>query len=87
MVKQSWFFKYLSLAVLFLIVLLATGCTLFGPEPLPNQPVTDETKLEPSDPRYVVELLADEELAQIFDSASRTLFAKDFKSVYEGNLM
>lgn len=84
MVKKSGFFKYLSLAVLFLIVLLATGCALFGPEPLPNQPVTDGTKLEPSDPRYVVELLADEELSQIFDSASQTLFAKDFKSVYEG---
>lgn len=84
MVKQSWFFKYLSPAVLLFIVLLATGCALFGPEALPNQPVTDETKLEPSDPRYVVELLADEELAEILDSVSQTLFAKDFKSVYEG---
>jgi len=72
------------LTVIFLIVLLATGCALFGPEPLPNQPVTDQTKLEPSDPRYVAELLADDELQSIVNDASRTLFAKDFKVMYEG---
>jgi len=83
---KSRFFKYLSLTVLFLFGLLATGCTLFGPEPLPNQPVTDETKLESSDPRYVVELLADEELAAISQELSTTLLAGNLKEIFEGKL-
>jgi hypothetical protein len=59
MIKQGWFFKYFLLTVVFLIVLLAIGYALFGSERLPNQPVTDQTKLEPSDPRYVIDLLVD----------------------------
>jgi len=66
--KAELVFKYFLLTVIFLIVLLATGCALFGPEPLPNQPVTDQTKLEPSDPRYVIDLLVDDELQSIFES-------------------
>jgi len=74
------------LTVIFLIVLLATGCALFGPEPLPNQPVTDQTKLEARDPRYVIELLADEELATISQELSEPLLAKSLKDIFEGKL-
>jgi hypothetical protein len=68
MIKQGWFFKYFLLTVVFLIVLLAIGYALFGSERLPNQPVTDQTKLEPSNPRYVIDLLVDDELQSIFES-------------------
>jgi hypothetical protein len=81
MIKQSWFFKYFLLAVIFLIVLLAIGYALFGPEWLPNQPVTDQTKLEPSDPRYVAELLADDELQSIFKSDASEIL--DILQAYE----
>jgi len=84
MEKRHGFLKYFSLGVLLLMVLFITGCTLFGPGPLPNQPVTDQTKLEPSDPRYVADLLADDELQSIVNDASQTAVAKDFKVMYEG---
>ena len=83
MEKRHGFLKYFSLGVLLLMVLFITGCTLFGPGPLPTQPVTDQTKLEPSDPRYVADLLADDELQSIVNDVSQTAVAEDFKVMYE----
>jgi ATP/maltotriose-dependent transcriptional regulator MalT len=86
MAKRHGVLKYFSLGALLLMVLFVTGCTLFGPGALPIQPVTDQTKLKPSDPRYVVELLADEELATISQELSETLLAKSLKDIFEGKL-
>ncbi len=86
MEKRHGVLKYFSLGALLLMVLFVTGCTLFDPGALPNQPVTDQTKLEPSDPRYVVELLADEELATISQELSETLLAKSLKDIFEAKL-
>ncbi|MGC9771311.1 hypothetical protein [Fervidobacterium islandicum] len=74
-------FTFVGMLVFIVLgIALLTSCTLFGPEPLPNQPVNDSTKLEPNDPRYVADLLADDELESILDELQQVVPSSTFQA-------
>ncbi|MGC9797040.1 hypothetical protein MNL76_08305, partial [Fervidobacterium riparium] len=71
------FLVFILSTVLLLSIFSISSCTaLQGIKPLPTEPVSDSTKLEPSDPRYAVELLAATETQQILEQAMSLGFAQ-----------